>query len=165
MRKIFEPLGLVVAAITFTFFSVNAQNYSECQAPNAHMNPKCNDSTTSSQGASKPSKPGSKADATASTGEVLNIGGTYDVRGKSPDGTEYEGTVAITGDAASGYQFNWTIGSDTFQGKGSLSGNELTVIWGENETIVYKVGPGGQKMTGKWGAGGKGREKLRRQDH
>lgn len=123
--------------------AAHAQNYSECQAPDAHMNPKCNGST--------PSTP------------ALNIGGTYTAQGTSPDGSKYEGTVVISGDQQSGFQFNWTIGADTYAGTGKLDGNTLTVEWGAPEPVVYKVSDGGNKLNGRWGKKGKGREKLVRQ--
>ena len=122
--------------------TAQAQNYSECQAPDAHMNPKCSGGTQT---------------------PALSIGGTYAVQGTSPDGGKYEGTVQISGDAQNGFQFQWTIGAETYSGTGTLSGNTLTVEWGAPEPVIYKVTDGGNKLTGKWGKKGRGREKLMKQ--
>lgn len=91
------------------------------------------------------------------------IGGTYTVEGKNPNGARYEGSCVITGDAAAGFQFNWTIGADNYQGTGTLDGDTLTVDWGAPEPVVYKVTEDGAKLKGKWGPKGKGKEKLTKQ--
>lgn len=135
----------IVALMAFSG-AVPAQNYSECQAPDAHMNPKCNGSAPSVSPATGPS-----------------IGGTYTVQGNTPEGGAYEGTVTISDNAASGYHVVWTIGSDTYEGNGKLIGNTLTVDWGQAEPVVYKVSRDGTTLNGKWGKRGKGREKLTRQ--
>ncbi|WP_157210487.1 fibronectin-binding protein [Turneriella parva] len=119
-----------------------AQNYSECQAPNAHMNPNCNGSAPAA-GAFQ--------------------GGSYAVQGSTPEGTRYEGSVVISGDATSGFHVVWTIGSETYEGTGTLSGTVLTVDWGQAEPVVYKIVGGGAILNGKWGKRGRGREKLTRQ--
>lgn len=121
---------------------VQPQNYSECQAPDAHMNPKCNGSNP--------------------TGPVLTINGTYAVEGTTPEGGKYTGSVIINGSAQNGFQFNWTIGADKYSGTGTLSGNVLTVDWGAEEPVVYVVTAGGKRLAGKWGKQGKGRENLAR---
>ena len=135
----------VAFTVMLLWGTTQAQNYSECQAPDAHMNPKCNGS------------------APATPSPALNIGGTYTAQGTSPDGSRYEGTVVISGDQQGGFQFNWTIGADTYSGTGKLSGNTLTVEWGAPEPVVYKVTDGGNKLSGRWGKKGRGREKLTRQ--
>ena len=91
------------------------------------------------------------------------VGGTYTCEGKNPNGGRYQGTVVISGDANSGYTFSWTIGADSYQGTGTLSGDTLTVDWGQPEPVVYKVLNDGAELKGKWGPGGKGKEKLTRQ--
>lgn len=93
----------------------------------------------------------------------VGVGGTYKVEGTNPSGAAYEGTVVITGDAANGYQFKWTIAGDSFDGTGTLEGDTLTVDWGAPDPVIYKVKDGGAKLKGKWGAQGKGKEKLTRQ--
>jgi hypothetical protein len=118
----------------------SAQNYSECQAPDAHMNPKCNGSAPAAIDSFQ--------------------GGSYAVQGSTPEGAKYEGSVVISGDAASGFRVVWTIGSETYEGTGTLSGTTLTVDWGQAEPVVYKISNGGATLTGKWGKRGRGREKL-----
>lgn len=137
MHKTLTQCGLT--ALFFTLTAVGAQNYSECQAPDAHMNPKCNGSQSA---------------------PAVNVGGTYNVQGTSPEGAKYEGIVVVSGDQQNGFQFQWTIGADQYSGAGKLSGNTLTVEWGAPEPVVYKVSDGGNKLTGKWGKKGRGRERL-----
>lgn len=139
MRKVIKLVGIsfLISAAAY------AQNYSECQAPDAHMNPKCN---------------GSAPVANASF-----QGGTYAVQGSTPEGGKYEGTVVITPAEASGFRVVWTIGNDIFEGTGTLSGNTLTVDWGQPEPVVYKISGDGASLNGKWGKRGRGREKLTRQ--
>lgn len=91
------------------------------------------------------------------------VGGTYAVSGKNPNGSRYEGTCVISGDAATGYSFQWTVGEGQFSGTGTLDGDTLTVDWGEPDPVVYKVSADGAELKGKWGPGGKGKEKLTRQ--
>lgn len=137
-----HPARLLICTF-LTAVTVHAQNYSECQAPDAHMNPKCNGSAPAATGAFQ--------------------GGSYTVQGSTPDGAKYEGSVVISGDAASGFHVVWTIGSDTYEGTGTLSGTTLTVDWGQTEPVVYKISADGATLTGKWGKRGRGREKLTRQ--
>jgi hypothetical protein len=141
-------LHAVLLAMAFAGL-LPAQNYSECQAPDAHMNPKCNPGLSGPS--SMPTPPAE-----------LNITGNYDVKGSSPDGGRYEGTVTISGDQQNGFQLNWKIGADEYQGTGVLAGDTLTVEWGAPEPVVYKVSDGGAKLKGKWGKKGKGREILTR---
>lgn len=140
---------LLVACLVFGATTLQAQNYSECQAPDAHMNPKCNPGLSGPS--SMPTPPAE-----------VNITGNYDVKGSSPDGSRYEGTVAISGDAQNGFQLNWKIGADEYQGTGSLAGDTLTVEWGAPEPVIYKIMDGGARLKGKWGKKGKGRETLTR---
>lgn len=93
-----------------------------------------------------------------------DVGGTYACEGRNEKGAgKYTGTVVITGDATSGYSFSWTIGESSYQGTGTLSGDTLTVDWGQPDPVVYKVNADGSELKGRWGPGGKGKEKLTRQ--
>jgi hypothetical protein len=141
-----QKIAYAVFGVLSLTLALAAQNYSECQAPNAHMNPKCNGSGT-------PSAP-PKAD--------FAVGGTYQLTGTSPEGGKYEGSVVVTGDAQNGYQFNWTVGADQYQGTGTLAGDTVTVDWGAPEPAVYKILSGGALLQGKWGKKGRGRETLKR---
>ncbi len=91
------------------------------------------------------------------------VGGTYTVEGTNPDGSGYNGTCVISGDEASGYAFNWTVGASQYSGSGTLSGKKLTVDWGQPDPVIYKVNADGSELKGRWGPGGKGKEKLTRQ--
>ncbi len=92
------------------------------------------------------------------------VGGTYNCQGSNGKGAgKYQGTVVITGDANSGYTFNWTIGDAQYTGTGTLSGDTLTVDWGQPDPVIYKVNADGSELKGRWGPGGKGKEKLTRQ--
>jgi len=94
---------------------------------------------------------------------AAGVGGTYAVEGTNPDGSGYAGTCVISGDEASGYTFNWTVGSSQYSGTGTMSGKKLTVDWGQPDPVIYKVSPDGSQLKGKWGPGGKGKETLTRQ--
>ncbi|HNN01649.1 MAG TPA: fibronectin-binding protein [Turneriella sp.] len=91
------------------------------------------------------------------------VGGTYTVAGKNPGAGRYEGTCVISGDASTGYTFQWTIGEQQFSGTGTLDGDTMTVDWRQPDPVVYKVSADGAELKGKWGPNGKGREKLTRQ--
>lgn len=139
MKKLISMV-LCSLALTVGGFS---QNYSECQAPDAHMNPNCNGSAPA-----------------AGSGFQ---GGSYAVQGSTPEGTKYGGSVVISGDATAGFRVVWTIGNETYEGTGTLSGSTLTVDWGQAEPVVYRIVGGGATLNGKWGKRGRGREKLTRQ--
>lgn len=124
--------------------AISAQKPAECQRPDAHMNPNC------SGGSSAPTSP------------AINVSGVYDLKGTTPEGGRYEGTVTITGDAQNGYQFHWSLPNDQYNGTGTLNGDTITVEWGAPEPAIYKVLNGGALLKGKWGKGGRGREKLKR---
>lgn len=146
MQTLLRQVGWISLLLHVTLTVADAQNYSECQAPDAHQNPKCN-------GAMRPSPP----DAS------LQVGGSYSVEGTTPAGGTYSGSVTITGDATSGFRFEWKIANDEYSGTGRLEGHTLTVDWGAPEPIVYKVLDSGARLEGRWGKKGRGREKLVRQ--
>lgn len=130
---------------------LSAQGHGECQSPSAHMNPNCSAGPSTTHG----SMPSPSAE--------LSLSGTYVVTGKTPEGAEYEGTVVISGDDATGYSVNWTIGEEKYAGTGKLTGESFSVDWGQAEPIVYKVKrepSGGLKLTSRWGAKKRGKEKL-----
>jgi len=142
-------LNNIVALISFLALVTvaSAKNYSECQGPSAHMNPKCGETSTSH------TPPAPPADA-------VSIGGTYSVEGTTPEGNAYSGTATISGDSNSGFQVQWTIGDSQYSGTGTLTGDTLTVDWGAPEPVVYKITDGGMQLRGKWGKRGRGKEKL-----
>lgn len=90
------------------------------------------------------------------------LAGTYAVDGKNPNGSKYTGTAVISGDESTGYTVNWDVAGSQYTGTGTISGDTLTVDWGQPDPVVYKVQADGS-LKGRWGPGGKGKEKLTRQ--
>ncbi len=83
--------------------------------------------------------------------------GNYDVVGYNPNGTHYKGSLTIKkqGDL---YYVTWYIANNTFNGKGHLKGNILTIDWGEPDPVIYTVQENGV-LKGTW-AKGAGSETL-----
>jgi hypothetical protein len=95
--------------------------------------------------------------ANAAPGDIALSEGSYRVEGKNADGSAYRGTVEIERQGK-GYHLNWEVGSSSYEGKGTLAGNLLTVDWGSSSPVVYALGKDGS-LTGLWDAG-KGEETL-----
>jgi hypothetical protein len=95
--------------------------------------------------------------ANAAPGDIALSEGSYKVEGKNADGGTYEGTVEIEGQG-NGYHLSWQVGSSSYEGKGTLAGNLLTVDWGSSTPVVYALGTDGS-LTGLWDAG-RGEETL-----
>ena len=101
-----------------------------------------------------PLSAGSATDAPA-----FNLVGKYTAQGRNPDGSRYQGTVAISKEGEI-YHFQWWIGNQTYRGKGTLSDGVLTVDWGDSQPVIYQVMADGA-LKGTW-AGGKASENLRK---
>lgn len=99
------------------------------------------------------------APATASAQEGP-LSGLYNAQGMNQDGSKYGGTVEIT-HLGSAVTMKWSIGTDTFQGAGSLEGRVVTINWGGDDPVVYVVMDDGA-LHGTW-ADGLALEKLTRQ--
>ncbi len=84
--------------------------------------------------------------------QTLNVSGTYKVTGTNPGGSKYRGSVDITLNDDGSYAFEWSVGN-TFSGTGTLSGNTLTVDWGDTYPVIYTVKNGGARLEGTWGNG------------
>lgn len=80
----------------------------------------------------------------ASAADVL---GTYSCRGTNPDGTPYDGTVAIE-ENGGGYVVHWTIGTLKYSGAGIVTDDILSASWGSG-VVVYRIERGG-RLVGKW---------------
>lgn len=95
--------------------------------------------------------------ARAAPGRVPAPRGVYTVAGRNPNGTMYDGRVAITpiGDR---FRFDWQVGSSSYFGTGTLHGNVMVVDWGGSTPAVYALGEDGI-MNGLWD-GGRGEERL-----
>ncbi|MEO8668910.1 MAG: hypothetical protein ABI399_10360, partial [Bauldia sp.] len=87
----------------------------------------------------------------AEGGQAPEPGGNYAVAGRNPDGSAYDGTVAI-GRKGPTYRVNWRVGASTYRGTGKLDGNVLTVDWGSATPVVYALAADGT-LTGLWDAG------------
>ena len=91
--------------------------------------------------------------------QAYNIEGTYSCEGTNPNGTPYRGTVTIRR-SGNTYYFNWSVGT-TYSGQGTLSGDQLTVNWGDQYPVIYTVQEDGALLVGTWG-NGTGTETLRK---
>jgi hypothetical protein len=89
--------------------------------------------------------------ANAAPGDIALSEGSYKVEGKNADGSAYQGTVEIERQGK-GYHLSWEVGSSSYEGKGTLAGNLLTVDWGSSTPVVYALGTDGS-LTGLWDAG------------
>ena len=89
--------------------------------------------------------------ANAAPGDIALSEGSYKVEGKNADGSAYQGTVEIERQGK-GYHLSWEVGSSSYEGKGTLAGNLLTVDWGSSTPVVYALGTDGG-LTGLWDAG------------
>lgn len=94
-----------------------------------------------------------------------DISGTYEVTGVNLDGNNYQGEVKLTSLGKTTYTMDWTIGSGTQSGTGTLSGNTLTADWTDGThsgTVTYTLQSDGS-LSGSWtqeGVDGKGTETL-----
>ena len=83
--------------------------------------------------------------------EVI-VGGRYDVFGKNPDGSLYDGTVTIV-ETKGIFQFSWVIANgDLFQGTGQFEADRIVVHWGAKHPVIYEVAVNGV-LRGVWADG------------
>jgi len=97
----------------------------------------------------------------ARAGPARRISGIYRVQGTNPNGTVYDGMMAITpedGPESGKVRFTWWIGKDVFTGVGEFAGRMLVVNWGDKHPVVYTFS-GGENMDGEW-ADGSATERL-----
>lgn len=84
--------------------------------------------------------------------EASQLNGVYNVKGKNPNGTTYRGEVTIQL-RGSVYYFTWRIGGgQTFTGRGTLRDDVLTVDWGQQYPVIYRVSSDGI-LRGTWNNG------------
>lgn len=81
----------------------------------------------------------------------VQVKGSYRVQGTNPDGTVYTGQVSVT-QSGNSFTFSWNVGQ-SYQGKGKLDGEVMTVDWGDEFPVVYKVLEGGNLLIGTWADG------------
>lgn len=90
---------------------------------------------------------------------TADITGPYLVSGTNPTGTNYRGTVVVTHLNRNKYRLNWTISTgQTLSGEGTRSGDVLTIHWGQQYPVIYKIGADGV-LRGLW-SNGAGTENL-----
>lgn len=89
--------------------------------------------------------------ATRTSGSDLE--GEYDIKGKNPDGEEYNAKLKITKEG-DGYRFAWT-GVNNFEGFGVKMGDTVSVGFGGKQCgfVAYEIKSDGT-LDGKWGGSG-----------
>ncbi len=78
--------------------------------------------------------------------------GLYDVSGTNPDGSLYTGTLNLQQVGLSSFRLEWTVGSNTINGVGMISGLNLAVVFqlGEQTGMgMYELRPSGE-LSGIW---------------
>jgi hypothetical protein len=78
--------------------------------------------------------------------------GVYDVSGTNPDGSLYTGTVMLQQVGLSSFRLNWSVGPNTIEGVGMVSGLTLAVVFqlGEQTGMgMYELRPSGE-LAGTW---------------
>jgi hypothetical protein len=87
------------------------------------------------------------------------VPGLYKIDGRNPNGSRYGGKVLITAAETGVYNFLWRISNgETYRGRGRLSGDMLTVEWGQQYPVIYRVNIDGT-LRGRWD-NGRGIENL-----
>lgn len=89
--------------------------------------------------------------------EVVLLAQRYRITGVDYDGSDYEGTVTVRPEGGR-FRFRWTIGSEIYNGVGTLAGDRLTIDGSqEGEPFRYdlRLFPDGSLM-GKWTSGDDG---------
>lgn len=85
----------------------------------------------------------------ATAGDAVEVGGSYNVHGTNPNGSQYTGTVVIV-PKDGGYRFSWLIADGTtYKGKGTRKGDTIVVNWGAKYPVIYEVGADGV-LNGRW---------------
>lgn len=83
--------------------------------------------------------------------EIADIAGVYDVFGRNTDGSSYRGVLSV-GQEGEQAVLSWTVGAQSYQGRGAFAGNVLVVEWGAKHPVIYVVGSDGTLM-GTWDGG------------
>jgi hypothetical protein len=96
-------------------------------------------------------------ESAARTGPARQISGIYRVDGTNPNGSSYDGMLAVTPEDRN-VRFTWWIGNDIFTGVGDFAGRMLVVNWGDKHPVVYSF-TGTETLDGEW-ADGTASEKL-----
>lgn len=78
--------------------------------------------------------------------------GLYDISGTNPDASMYSGTMMLTQVGGSSFRISWTVGNNTIEGAGMVSGLTLAVVFqlGEQTAMgMYELRPNGE-LSGIW---------------
>lgn len=94
---------------------------------------------------------GQTASVQVAEAEVADIAGTYSVRGTNPSGSSYKGKCVITSLGDGLYEFEWYVGNH-FVGTGELDGDRISVDWGADDPVIYRVMADGS-LRGTWADG------------
>jgi hypothetical protein len=89
--------------------------------------------------------------------ELPELAGIYRVNGTNPDGSRYQGMVALS-QKHDKFALTWWIGNQVLRGTGHFLGKSLVVNWGDKHPVIYTLGNGGA-LDGKW-SGGTATERL-----
>lgn len=90
---------------------------------------------------------------------AASITGNYQVAGRNPDGSAYNGLVQISENQGNVRMF-WQVGGRRYQGTGVYQAPLVTVDWGSSAPIIYVVMSNGA-LHGTW-ANGTALERLTR---
>lgn len=78
--------------------------------------------------------------------------GLYNVSGTNPDGSLYTGTLTLQQVGLSSFRLNWSVGANSIDGVGMVSGLTLAVVFqlGEQTGMgMYELRPNGE-LAGTW---------------
>ncbi|MCB1465082.1 MAG: caspase family protein [Nitratireductor sp.] len=89
--------------------------------------------------------------------ETASLAGIYRAEGRNPNGSRYNGMVALAQDGDR-FDVTWWIGRQVFHGTGQLAGRMLVVDWGAQHPVVYSFAGEG-RLNGEW-ADGSASERL-----
>ena len=87
----------------------------------------------------------------ASAAEKPELAGIYRVSGTNPNGSQYQGMVALS-QQNDEFTLTWWIGKQVFHGTGHFAGKMLVVNWGDKHPVIYTFGDGGA-LDGEWADG------------
>jgi hypothetical protein len=83
--------------------------------------------------------------------EKPELAGIYRVNGTNPNGSQYQGMLALS-QKNDEFTLIWWIGKQVFHGTGHFAGKMLVVNWGDKHPVIYTFGAGGA-LDGEWADG------------
>jgi hypothetical protein len=85
------------------------------------------------------------------TPAAIELAGIYRVSGTNPNGSQYQGMVALS-QQQDEFTLTWWIGKQVFHGTGHFAGKMLVVNWGDKHPVIYTFGDAGA-LDGEWADG------------